>query len=474
MENDKKSLGRAFYRVLERLRPAKTTLRRFKSFFIVAFAVLAIYQTSQLWFLHLANRNFFLYLSDRWDTSVADGYREFVRPMRVVYGDGTGRFDISYSGLLHQRPRDYFDTILTQLFTTRINFVGESETDYVRLLSRPMLKFEYGFSMPGSIFPLGFGQRTGAVLTSRGIAEFTSVVIWLPYNDYENKHVFFIDGERTWEFVMESVGADAFPIIPVPTSPLHFVSAALEEREDFLPCTFIAQHGVRRLAVYPVVGVNPYIPPIGGTLPFVRNQVAHFFNNPATINARIAGDGVWTFSNVHTTVRFHTEVLEYASFRPSRQNFASTFIRDFSTALAFVDNDPHVTNEIFLMGYESRGTSYVFWFGYILDNFPVLMPEGGWQVTSELDILPAPIEVVVAQGRVVNYRRLTHNFHLADSHIWLELNLDAFLATQDGPVNGLALGHQMHGSWGNLRLGWRALYTPVEIEDLEEAPPEVE
>jgi len=426
--------------------------RRLKSFLILAFVALAIFLTGQLWFVNLSNRNFFLYLAARWNPSVAEGYREFVRPMRFIYGDGTGRFDKSYSGLMDAHSRTYFDAVLTELFDSG-TFLSVSTTDYVRLHSRPVLIYEYAFPMPANIFPLGFNQRTGGFLTTRGIGEFTSVAIWLPY-EAEGISVFFIGHGQKWEFNLDMAGLDGFPVIPVSTVGLHFVSAVLEGYDNLPPGTFVPRSGDQgRFPFSPAIVTNPYLTHAGASLNYIRNRVAPFFDNPATMRGRVAGDGVWTYSNIHTTVRyFATEVLEYASFRPRRPNATSSLMGDFSAALAFIDNDNLVDNEIFLKGFEARGDGYVFWFGYILGYFPILMPDG-WLVAYG-DVLPAPIEVVVSQGRVVLYRRLAHNFSLATDYQWLTegaLNYEALLQGHEEPVLDLSLGYMMNQT-GNLRL----------------------
>ena len=445
---------------------SEITLRRAKTFLIFALIALAIYQTGQLWFVNLSNRNFFLFLSARFTPSVSDRNREFVRPMRMVSGAGDGRFIILYGGLMDMPPRTYFDNVITEMFSGGI-FVGVADTDYERLFSRPVLVYEYAFPMPGNVFPLGFNQRTGAFLTQRGVTEFTAVAIWPPH-DNQGIRVFFIGDGRTWEFSLYTDGFE-FYIPPVSADSMHFVSAALEGFEFLPPGTFVAQDGDRvRFAYFPLIVTNPYHTRIGGSLNHIRNQVAHFFDNPATITPRVAGDGVWTFSNIHTAVRyFDTDVLEYTSFRPRSQNATSSFLDDFSAAWAFIDADPNVINEFFLTGFEERGTTYVFWFGYIVDNFPIMLPDG-WRVSSQDDILPAPIEVVVDRGRVAMYRRLAHNFHPDDVHDRLELDLDGFMATREGPLEGLILGYRMRQR-GNLQLEWWGWY--AEVYETEEDYP---
>jgi len=103
-----------------------------------------------------------------------------------------------------------------------------------------------------------------------------------------------------------------------------------------------------------------------------------------------------------------------------------------------------------------------------VDNFPVLMPDN-WEVSSPEDILPAPIEVLVEQGRVVRYRRLAHNFLPSDTHVWLELDLDSFVAADERPLTGLSVGFRMMSPWdNNLRLGLWGWYEEVYVEETED------
>ncbi|MCL2404987.1 MAG: hypothetical protein FWC92_05510 [Defluviitaleaceae bacterium] len=443
-----------------------TTLRRAKSFLILALVVLAIYQTGRLWFVHMASRNFFDYVTARFVPSIPERSSEFVRPMRVVRGVGDGLFAIRYSEHMDELARNYFDMVITELLTSG-RFIGVFETDHERILSHPVFVYEYAFAMPGDVFPLAFNPRATTFLTARGISVFESVAVWPSYEG-QDVRVFFINGSQMWEFVLDAAREQFRGYIqPVSPNLLHFVSAALQGYEYLPAGSFVARSGDVGSAYFPVIVSNPYRAHLGGTLHDIRNRVAHFFDNPATINERVAGDGVWTFSNIHTVVRyFGSDVLEYSSFRPRRTSTVTSFLDDFSAAWAFINDDPHVIaeNEVFLTGFEPRGAGYVFWFGYIVDNFPILLIEG-WEVSSADDILPAPIEVVVEQGRVVRYRRLAHNFRTDTTHSWLELDFDRFMEGHEGPLAGLRLGYRMTPWENRLRVAWWGWYE--EVDDCE-------
>ena len=176
--------------------------------------------------------------------------------------------------------------------------------------------------------------------------------------------------------------------------------------------------------------VNPYRNDIGDLhLNFIRTRVGSFFDNPATVNPSIGGDAVFTYSTLNTVVRFFPwNVLEYSSFRPIGIGNASGFVENFSVALAFIQRDSYVINEIYLAGYEQQGRQHVFWFNYIVGGFPLIMPEY-WH--GQADPITAPIEVVVDYGHVVRYRRIAYQFHMDYNHFvwantqsWYDLHQD--------------------------------------------------
>jgi hypothetical protein len=370
---------------------------RLKSLLIILLAVLAVYQTWQLWFVNFTNRSFFDYFTVLFDRGVPDGNTDIVRPTRIVVGNGDGRFDMRY-GIGSPPAEEAIAEILRRgVFggTTRAQHALEAA------LAQPVILFEYAFPMRADIFATAFNQRTGMVLTDRGVETFNAVAI-IPTG------VIFIDEkqDRAWTFNLPS-GEFAVGDFYIDTG-LFFIS---DLPHGFLPRT---QTGWR---YRPLLMTNPYTNRSGEVqLNSVNAQVAHFFDNPAVRNPRME-ENVITISTINTVVRYLPgNILEYNCFRPIRRDNPPDFMTDFSAALAFIRRDPHAaSHDFFLVGYEVQGRTHVFHFNYIIGGpesggFPLLPPEHGWGPTH--DPLHFPIEIVVDHGRVSRYRKLTFVFDL--------------------------------------------------------------
>ena len=382
-----------------------------KSLIIISLAALAIYQTSQLWFVNLTNRNFFPYLEARFPPSVPDGRSAWAQPFRIIYGAGDGVFSIRYSGIENSYSWEFganaLDAILNDGSFVRVSNVA-APAERFRLLSSPVLIYEYFFPMQAETFALSMGRRNAATLTNHNVESFTSIAIQPPTEFDTFLRVFFMDDTRAWEFTL-SPGARrnpaenfAFEVPNISPTEKHFVAI----NNGFAPR---APHGFFYRAIE---AHNPFLT-LYDQLIFdsIRPQVTVFFSNPAAINQTTGTDGILTFTTHNTMVRYLPfDVLEYTSHRPIGRTAPGNLLSDFSAALAFIEADPNVVNEIFLMNYEPSGRVHTFHFGYVINNFP-LQAENEWATGPNCrNPLPAPIEVVVDHGRVVRYRRLAVNF----------------------------------------------------------------
>ena len=385
----------------------QSTIAIGKSICIIALAVLAIYQVSQLWFVNLTNRNFFLYLEARFPPAVPDGQRAWAQPYRIIYGAGNSVFNIRYSRIANSYAWAYGENALDAILRNG-SFVGSSAIDNARLQSRPVLIYEYAFPMNAETFAMALGRRNGAALTSQGITSFYSIAIQPPTATDSLLRVFFMDATSAWEFTLtpgtrrHPVEDFEFPMPHISTTEKHFVAVG----NSFAPR---APDG---FLYWPLEARNPHLTVYGGLhMSSIRPQIEVFFNNPATINQFVGVDDIYTFTSHNAMVRYLPhDVLEYTSHRTIGRAASDNLLSDFSAALAFIYDDQNVINETFLMGYDDSGREHVFWFGYVSDNFPLFLTEAWSTGPNCREPLVAPIEVVVDHGRVIRYRRLAFNF----------------------------------------------------------------
>ncbi|MCL1862499.1 MAG: hypothetical protein FWF78_02915 [Defluviitaleaceae bacterium] len=402
-----------------------------KSTLILALAALAVFQVYRLWLVDLTNRNFGLYLQARFPPAAPDGQGAFARPYRVISGAGDGAFLVIYSGIEESEEWAFGERALDAVLHRGV-FRQVSELP----LNEPVLIFEYAFDMCTEKFAQALGRRSD-LLTDVGLDKFTGVAVVPPEVDGFALRVFFI-GEEIWEFMHVGDGF-GFDIETVDAQRKHFVNRGY----GFVPHTPLSG-----LSYTAVVVQNPLQNPHGiFTLSHMRSEVAHFFDNPATIIPGVTLDNLYTFSNRNTMIRYlENSVLEYISYRAVGRA-SDNFFADFSAALAFITNDTGVINEIFLRQHEPLGRAHIFWFDYVIDNRPLVLAEE-WRTGPRCnDPLYSAIEVTVEHGRVVRYRRLAYNF-VSDGLVWMdaaEFERDGYFTLGfplgSGPILELAVMH---------------------------------
>jgi len=403
-----------------------------KSVIIFGLVALALFQVSQLWFVSFTNRNFFLYMQARFAQTPPNEQGAFVRPFRITYGAGDGRFNVQLSRIEDSEFWNYGKHTIEAILRHG-EFVGktEIETEIERIISTPVIIYEYAFNMRAELFAQIFNQRTGAILTGNDLNSFRAIAIQPPSPSLDDStvRVFFLCNYYSWEFHLP-IGTRRNPaenfeflIPPVSMHTRHFLHV------DSLVFSINLTQGFSYQRIYVT---NPYLDHHGMlSHRSIRPQIESFFGNPATINqAPIIGGGTFTFSNLNARVRYlEKHVIEYQNF-PITRPASSSFIVDFSAAFDFVYNDPNVINEFFLYDYETRGRGYVFLFNYVIGEFPLFLEEHWATVEGCENPLRAPIEVVVDDGRVIGYRRIVYNFRLTNEHRWISLyefeNLEAF------------------------------------------------
>jgi len=395
-----------------------------KTFFIIGLAALSVVLTVQLWLVNIPNRSFFPYMQARFTPTPPDGLSNLVHPFRIIYGVGDGYFNITYSNITGSPFWEYGEDAIAEILQNS-SFTGQAQADTVDIENAPVIIFQYAFYMNPAIFAQAFGSRAGAALVEVGMQNFRTVVIYPPSpSDSNMLRVSFICDNYAWHFSHTPTGRQAhIPFRGIEVTPAYeqYRRFALSENAVFV------QRFHENFTYHPIYPANPYVNPSGFLHQvFIGRQIEHFFDNPATINSEIPG-GIYTFRNFNTVVRYLPgDVVEYTSFRTIGNAAHAGFVADFSAALAFVTRDPNVTNEIFLAGYEARNREHVFWFNYVVNNFPLVLTEYWYSSEDCNNPLLYPIEVVVDRGRVTRYRKIAYSFITdTDANVALDLSVGA-------------------------------------------------
>jgi hypothetical protein len=242
--------------------------------------------------------------------------------------------------------------------------------------------------MEADIFARAFGLRPG-ILTNRGLYAFDAVAVFPPVWEGEPVTISFFNGSLMWRYSLPS--GTAFTVLPVmPDDNPH-------ETGTVPPFAIMRAFRME----------NPYANDFGEKLlDTIRARVTPFFDNPASINAVMGADGVYTFRNVNTVVRYYDfDVLTFASYRPAEVGLTPDILADYLAALAFIEADAHVVNDFFLTGYAVEGERHTFWFDFVMDGG--LVNYARYRFDPDR---PSHMEVVAERGTVIRFRKLTYTF----------------------------------------------------------------
>ena len=386
-----------------------------KSVLIILLAVLTVYQTGVLWLVNLTNQSFlFNMLPFLNQELISESANRLVVPRRIILAHPDGRFSVQYNDM--EGAREYGDKVLSHLFQGG-SFVNSRPFTYqmdeflanYQHAPNPIYIYEYAFPMKAEWFTQGFGQR-GNFLSSRIAAAFRRVIIVPPKYGEPNASVFFLCEEGyIHEFIVRPPNIGDFDTnVPGDFLGFDYIWAG----EQFIRHGEFFFNGIHVTV--------PYADTHGGfTLHFVQDQVSHFFSNPAAIQ-QIIDRNVWIYRDASTVVRYYdANVLEFISYRAIDRNAPTSFVNDFSTAIQFIDRDPNIINDTYLADFRANGSQTIFYFNYVINNTPLVMPQN-WPWSGHL---PHPLIVVVDHGTVVNYRKLALNF-ITNEDVWGIANAD--------------------------------------------------
>jgi hypothetical protein len=161
---------------------------------------------------------------------------------------------------------------------------------------------------------------------------------------------------------------------------------------------------------YPAIQViNPYA---DGEILIrtIEKGIQTFFVNPAAKMSYVDTENIITFSDENTVVKYYqNDVLDYANYRIG--NGGNNLLRNFGTAISFIELDKSVVNEFYFAGYEkSENGEFTFYFNYVINNLPIFLPDEYKLKDKGGAALQHSIEVTVKAEHVVHYRKLVYRY----------------------------------------------------------------
>ena len=387
-----------------------------KNFLLIFLVGFSIYQTGELWLRDSLSHNFFYTLFAQSDTEPNNHKSSFVLPYRIITSIGNNRFNIKFSGVSESPKRQLVDHAIASLLSGGEYVATHDGIDFSRFLSYRSIIYEYSFSMPTEPFVRVLGEGT-SVLTH--FEYFDSIVV-VPSPSASNLVYFiFMDTKNDRAYEYKLAQSSLHDILNREIQAAHrnlsiyqidYISSKLMGL-NFRTNIFLPRWRNQEYEHNMVNIINNHYD-TQPLLPVIGRNLYMFFENPAAIwpNTR---DNVFIYSDENIVVQyFQNGVLEYINYRQG--TVQGDLLSDFDVARRFLSRDTMVTNEFFLAGFTEQEDMRVFYFDYVINNFPIVFTERFREDMGVPDLQHA-IEITVQNGIVTRYRKIAYSFEMHSS-----------------------------------------------------------
>ena len=339
----------------------------------------ALFQTQELWFRNIS-RGFFDILPLQAAQNNISYSEYFVAPTRMLTSLGNNRFVLQYNpgSISH----------LGYIFAYALDSEPVITNVTPELFSGRSIIYHYNFDMPAWAFFEHFG------IENRLPLEYFNKIIIVPQMVTNLVHISFV-GDRVVNYTITTSANVALNSHiqnahrDYGAAPFYYASSSIMGF-DFESNIFLPRWRGEAFEYNPIAISSMF----NDDLIEMGQKINFFFDNPAMVRSDNR-NGVFTYGDFNVVVNYYNGVLEYTNHR---QGFSQgNLLTDFDRAMAFLTNDTNVVNYFFLQGFTTGDTYTIFYFDYIINNFPVMLagaPQDHW------------LQIKVNQGYVTNYSKI--------------------------------------------------------------------
>jgi len=403
------------------------SMGRFKNIIIVFLILLAVYQTGRLWFEDSAGSSILANIYKPKEAAPESGLkRHFAYPMRIVTGDGGGRFFISYS-VADNAMRGLCDALVEDVLKDGGAISQSGSIDWSENLSSAAIVYEYNISVKSEEFVKAMNVRNSSLAAA--IEAFDTIIIQ-PHEKNGSLITWYDSASRVCARINTGAlqGSDELllaldKVKGENNNGIYYKSSILEgmesEKNFFIP----AWDKEGSPYVLGIADTDYYDSAVGVEKSTIRANLMAFFDNTsavydATTETIASGDE-------NTIVKYYSnDVLEYTSYKWDSKN--TDLLDDYAAALDFIaKRDTRMTNEIYLSNYDELKGERHFYFDYVVNGLPVIFSA---QLKSSLkEQLANGIKVVVREGSLVGYTRLAYNFNVEDDYDFVNWDISGYI-----------------------------------------------
>lgn len=380
---------------------------RIKNLFIVFLCVLAVYQTSGLWFEDISGRNFFYtFFAAQNRTSIHLGEYDFTNPQNIILGFGNKSFNRFFTGKRAKELNDKIDESMKYLAVNG-EYVETKYLDWNELLASKVVICYYAIDMPMSSYMNVMGAKSFQSFSSKQ-KTFDTLAIVPARSTGENLKTYFINTKDNTTAVFsykKNKTSDnlyaSIEEIQKQSNNRSYMSTHQSGFEMFNYNVFLPQivqnkENTNTNVVYsPIKFSNPYEDNI-------EKYVDVFFENPvAKWSGRDVNNGAYMYSDENIVVRYYPSgLIEYANYSVGTNSEDNSLATAFNIAIELIQKDMTIYDNMYLSKMVKTEDTWRFGFDYYINDYPIVLSD---ELKLQLGI-EHMLEVTVKNGIATGYK----------------------------------------------------------------------
>lgn len=426
-------------------------MKNFGKNLIIAFLmILAIYQTTELWFENFSGHNFFSFAS-----SAVPGRTQLYGIDKLIISLGDSTALCRSENVLNTAYRSEFD----KLIAAAVN-KGEQtaeDIDWTNLFNNRCVVYDFSVPMPVRDFcsVLNINSQRLSDLDE------VSIAAVIPNTTEDVLRVYVGSGKKTVCCTLKRAdqaqkGMDALSAFSPGTNDFNYISSKGNGFNIFSQNTFIPT--VRSGAHTTINVENPVMNENMIDVKALESAADGFFDNPAVKWSNVS-DNVYSYSDENNVVKYYLNgVLEYAGYNSTETNGEQNVLRNYAAAVDFLKKDSSLQNDVVLTSVSEAADKTVFYFDYSINNTPAVL---SGELKAGLKLASA-IEVTVSGATVTRSRR--YMCVLKESSTKQQVQTDfvnavdsiyTMLGDESSPVDDVSLAYKITGRHNDVPLSWQ-------------------
>lgn len=385
--------------------------------------VLAIYQTSILWFANLSNKSIF----ENFYNTKNEHTPNYLHAMESLFINvDDGKFIKKYTSISTADYKLIFDNTISNALnsskSSNTNYTENYDTD--TLFSSKSIIYTYDFPIYVNDMLGTFGikkisglEHYDMVAILPCVDEYVEIIFLsrsngdaykIQFNQYNlsNEIMEIIEelenmSSKEYYYILEDIG--------------YVNDNVASIRSNFLPISNGNHFDVNK-----ITSINPLESAGGILLAESEKYMDIFFDNPLTKTSSFIND-TYTYNDDNVVVKYYTNgVLEYSNYK---KQLSQSQENTYKTAIDFLARDTHLKNEFYLQDYKIEDDKTTFYFNYKINNFSIILSQNMLDKTN----MKSMIEIEIQNGIVSKYKKMIYDFYLLDNFSIVNLDFENFM-----------------------------------------------